>query len=47
MYDMLKGLSHDISIEDTRLIYKSGGKRFYDRREGTETLGILGEVMCI
>ncbi len=31
MYDMLKGLSHDIIIEDTKLVFKSGGKRFYDR----------------
>ncbi len=31
VYDMLKGLSHDITIEDTKLIFKSGGKRFYDR----------------
>lgn len=26
VYDMLKALSHDIVIADTRLLHKSGGK---------------------
>lgn len=29
IYDMCKGMSHDITIEQTRLIGKSGGKRDY------------------
>lgn len=29
IYDMLKALSHDIVIEDTRLIAKTGGKEDY------------------
>jgi len=31
IYDMLKALSHDIVISDTRLISKSGGKRDFER----------------
>lgn len=31
VYDMLKALSHDIVIRETRLIAKSGGKRDYER----------------
>ncbi len=31
VYDMLKALSHDIVISETRLIAKSGGKRDFDR----------------
>jgi len=33
VYDMLKALSHDIVISDTRLIAKSGGKEDF-RRDG-------------
>jgi cyclic pyranopterin monophosphate synthase len=29
IYDMCKGMSHDISIEQTRLIAKTGGKKDY------------------
>jgi len=31
VYDMLKGLSHDIVIRDTRLVSKTGGKRDFRR----------------
>lgn len=31
VYDMLKGLSHDIVIRDTRLVSKTGGKRDFQR----------------
>jgi len=31
VYDMLKALSHDIVIRETRLISKSGGKQDYQR----------------
>jgi cyclic pyranopterin phosphate synthase len=31
IYDMCKGLSHDIVISDTRLIMKTGGKKDYRR----------------
>ncbi|KAG5191886.1 MoaC family-domain-containing protein [Tribonema minus] len=31
VYDMLKGLSHDIVIESTQLLAKEGGKRPYSR----------------
>jgi cyclic pyranopterin phosphate synthase len=31
MYDMLKALSHDIVISETRLMGKSGGKRDFQR----------------
>lgn len=33
VYDMLKGLSHDIIIEDTKLVSKTGGKRDFDREK--------------
>jgi cyclic pyranopterin phosphate synthase len=33
VYDMLKALSHDIVISETRLIAKSGGKRSFQRGE--------------
>lgn len=33
VYDMLKGLSHDIVIRETRLLAKSGGKRDFERDE--------------
>ena len=33
IYDMLKALSHDITIETTRLISKSGGRRDFARNE--------------
>ena len=33
VYDMLKGLSHDIVICETRLMMKSGGKRHFERGE--------------
>lgn len=36
IYDMLKALSHDIVIADTRLMQKSGGKRDFERSEGTD-----------
>lgn len=36
VYDMLKGLSHDIVIEETALVSKTGGKRDFVRREGEE-----------
>jgi len=32
VYDMCKGVSHDIVIEETRLIEKRGGKSDYDAR---------------
>jgi cyclic pyranopterin phosphate synthase len=31
VYDMLKALSHDIVICETKLMSKSGGKRDFDR----------------
>jgi cyclic pyranopterin phosphate synthase len=31
VYDMLKALSHDIVISETKLMAKSGGKRDFDR----------------
>ena len=31
VYDMLKGLSHDIVIRETRLVSKTGGKRDFHR----------------
>jgi len=31
IYDMLKALSHDIVISETKLISKTGGKRDFDR----------------
>lgn len=31
VYDMLKGMSHDIVIRETRLLAKSGGKRDFQR----------------
>jgi cyclic pyranopterin phosphate synthase len=31
IYDMLKALSHDIVISETKLMSKSGGKRDFDR----------------
>lgn len=31
VYDMLKGVSHDIVIRDTRLLKKEGGKRDFQR----------------
>lgn len=31
VYDMLKGLSHDIVIENTALVSKTGGKRDFSR----------------
>ena len=33
IYDMLKALSHDIVISETRLMAKSGGKRDFERAE--------------
>ena len=33
VYDMLKGMSHDIVICETRLMMKSGGKRHFERGE--------------
>lgn len=33
IYDMLKALSHDIVIRDTRLMAKTGGKRDFERGE--------------
>ena len=33
VYDMMKALSHDIVITNTRLLHKSGGKRTYDAPE--------------
>ena len=30
VYDMLKALTHDMRITDTRLLHKSGGKRTYN-----------------
>ena len=33
VYDMLKAMSHDIVISETRLIAKSGGKRDFRRNE--------------
>lgn len=31
MYDMLKAISHEIEITDTKLVSKSGGKQDFDR----------------
>lgn len=39
VYDMLKGLSHDIVIEETALVSKTGGKRDFSRREGRGEAG--------
>lgn len=36
VYDMLKGLSHDIVVEDTALVSKTGGKRDFSRTTGEE-----------
>ena len=36
VYDMCKALSHDIVIEETRLLHKSGGKRKFDFEEDSE-----------
>jgi cyclic pyranopterin phosphate synthase len=33
IYDMLKALSHDLVIRDTRLMAKTGGKRDFSRAE--------------
>ena len=33
VYDMLKAMSHDIVISETRLISKSGGKKDFQRDE--------------
>lgn len=33
VYDMLKAMSHDIVISETKLIAKSGGKRDFQRNE--------------
>ncbi len=33
-YDMTKALSHDMVIEQVKLVAKSGGKRDFDEREG-------------
>ena len=33
IYDMLKALSHDIVIRETRLVAKSGGKQEYSRSD--------------
>ena len=32
VYDMCKAVSHDITICDTRLVYKDGGQRHVDKR---------------
>ena len=32
VYDMCKGLSHDIIIKETRLIKKTGGKKNFERK---------------
>ncbi|CAB1109753.1 unnamed protein product [Ectocarpus sp. CCAP 1310/34] len=36
VYDMLKGLSHNIVVEDTALVSKTGGKRDFSRTTGEE-----------
>eukprot|EP00903_Cladosiphon_okamuranus_P012615 g11803.t1 len=36
VYDMLKGLSHDVVIESTALVSKTGGKRDFSRDEAGE-----------
>ena len=33
IYDMVKALSHDVVIRDTRLMSKSGGKKDFDREQ--------------
>ena len=33
VYDMLKAVSHDIVIAETRLMAKKGGKKDFDRGE--------------
>jgi len=35
VYDMCKALSHDIVIEQVRLLAKRGGKRDFQRKAGT------------
>lgn len=42
VYDMLKGLSHDIVVEDTALVSKTGGKRDFNRRAGERGRGDEG-----
>ena len=37
VYDMCKALSHDIVIEETRLLHKSGGKRKFDFEDGKQS----------
>ena len=32
IYDMCKAMSHDIIIDDVKLIHKSGGKKDFDRK---------------
>lgn len=39
VYDMLKGLSHDIVIEETALVSKSGGKRDFLRQDESDGSG--------
>ncbi len=39
VYDMLKGLSHDIVVEDTVLVSKTGGKRDFSRTAGEGNQG--------
>jgi cyclic pyranopterin phosphate synthase len=34
IYDMCKALSHDITIRETKLISKSGGKKDFNRAAG-------------
>ncbi|CAM9706477.1 unnamed protein product [Ectocarpus sp. 13 AM-2016] len=36
VYDMLKGLSHNIEVENTALVSKTGGKRDFSRTTGEE-----------
>lgn len=40
IYDMCKAVSHDISIQHTRLIQKSGGKRVVDHDATTTPMDL-------
>lgn len=39
VYDMLKGLSHDIVVEETALLSKTGGKRDFSSKTGQPAEG--------
>ena len=43
VYDMCKGLSHDIVVTDVRLVSKTGGKRDYKAPSITDVSGTANE----